>query len=43
MVAQLWAKQITDGNATYSEVPRLLRDRVREILIKSGRSDLVTT
>ena len=42
MIAMLWAQQIMLGKKTFAEVPRLLKDQVREILIDSGCEDLVT-
>ena len=42
MMAMLWAQQIMLGKKTYDEVPRLLKDQVKEILIDSGCEDLVT-
>ena len=42
MMAMLWAQQIMLGKKTYSQVPRLLKDKVKEILIDSGAEDLVT-
>ena len=42
MMAMLWAQQIMLGKKTFAQVPRLLRDKVREILIDSGCEDLVT-
>ena len=42
MMAMLWAQQIMLGKKTYNQVPRLLRDKVKEILIDSGCEDLVT-
>ena len=42
MVAMLWANQIILGNKTYTEVPRLLKAKVKEILIEAGCSELVT-
>lgn len=42
MMAKLWAIQIMLGKKTYDEVPRLLKDQVKEILIDSGCEDLVT-
>ena len=42
MMAKLWAIQIMLGKKTFAEVPRLLKDQVREILIDSGCEDLVT-
>lgn len=41
MMAMLWAQQIMLGKKTFSQVPRLLKDQVREILIDSGCEDLV--
>ena len=42
MMAMLWAQQIMLGKKTYSQVPRLLKDKVKEILIDSGVEELVT-
>ena len=42
MMAMLWAQQIMLGKKTYDQVPRLLKDKVKEILIDSGMEDLVT-
>ncbi|MBT9753761.1 hypothetical protein GPK80_17425, partial [Coprococcus comes] len=42
MIALLWAQQIMLGKKTYSQVPRLLKDKVKEVLIDSGAEDLVT-
>ena len=42
MIAMLWAQQIMLGKKTFDEVPRLLKDQVKEILIDSGCEDLVT-
>ena len=43
MIAMLWAQPIMDGKPgyTFARVPRLLKDQVREILINSGREELV--
>ena len=41
MMAMLWAQQILLGKRTFDEVPRLLRDKVRELLEDSGASELV--
>ena len=40
MVAILWANQIIFGNKTYSEVPRLLKEKVKEILISKDYETL---
>lgn len=42
MMAMLWTQQIMLGKKTYAQVPRLLKDKVREVLIDSGCEDLVT-
>ena len=42
MMAMIWAQQIMLGKKTYAQVPRLLKDKVKEILIDSGCEDLVT-
>ena len=42
MMAMLWAQQIMLGKKTDSQVPRLLKDKVKEVLIDSGAEDLVT-
>lgn len=42
MMAMLWAQQIMLGKKTFDQVPRLLKDQVREILIDSGYEELVT-
>ena len=42
MMAMLWAQQIMLGKKTYEQVPRLLKEQVKEILIDSGCEDLVT-
>ena len=42
MMAMIWAQQIMLGKKTYARVPRLLKDKVKEILIDSGCEELVT-
>ena len=42
MIAMLWAQQIMLGKKIFAQVPRLLKDKVREVLIDSGCEDLVT-
>ncbi len=42
MMAMLWAQQIMLGKKTYEQVPRLLKEQVKEILIDSGYGELVT-
>lgn len=42
MMAMIWAQQIMLGKRTFSQVPRLLKEKVKEILIDSGCEELVT-
>ena len=42
MMAMLWAQQIMLGKKIYAQVPRLLKDKVKEVLIDSGLEELVT-
>lgn len=42
MMAMIWAQQIMLGKKTYAQVPRLLKEKVREVLIDNGCEDLVT-
>lgn len=41
MMAMLWAQQIMLGKKTFAQVPKLLKDAVRQILIDSGMEDLI--
>lgn len=41
MMAMLWAQQIMLGKKTYGQVPRLLKEQVKEILIDSGMEGLI--
>lgn len=47
MMAMLWAQRIMSAptieaaHALWNRVPRLLKERVREILIESGCEDLI--
>lgn len=40
MMAMLWAQQIMLGKKTFDQVPRLLKNQVKEILIDSGLAEL---
>ena len=40
MMAMLWAQKIILGKKAFAEVPRLLKDQVREILQESGLENL---
>ena len=42
MMAMLGAQQIMLGKKTFADVPRLLKDKVKEILMDSGMEELVT-
>ena len=42
MRAMLWAQQVMLGKKTFAQVPRLLKDKVKEILMDSGMEELVT-
>lgn len=42
MMAMLWTQQIMLGKKTYEQVPRLLKEQVKEMLIDSGCENLVT-
>lgn len=41
MMAMLWAQKIILEKKTYAQVPRLLKDKVKEILIESGMEELI--
>ena len=40
MMAMLWAQKIILGKKTYADVPRLLREQVKEVLVESGLEEL---
>lgn len=42
MIAMLWTQKIMLGKKTYDEVPRLLKEQVKEFLIKEGYDNLIT-
>lgn len=42
MMAMLWAQQIMLGKKAYTQVPRLLKEQVKEVLIDSGMEELIT-
>ena len=42
MMVMLWAQQIMLGKKTFDQVPRLLKNGVKEILIDSGCENLIT-
>ena len=41
MMAMLWAQQIMLSKKTYEQVPRLLKEQVKEIPTDSGMEELV--
>lgn len=42
MMAMLWAQKIMLGKKQFADVPRLLKEQVKEILIESGLEELIT-
>lgn len=40
MMAMLWAQQIMLGKKAFAQVPRLLKEQVRELLYDSGMGEL---
>ena len=42
MIAMLWVQNIILERKTYAKVPRLLKEKVKELLIDSGCEELVT-
>lgn len=42
MIAMLWAQRIMNGKKTFADVPRLLKEQVKEILVESGVEELIT-
>ena len=42
MMAMLWTQQILLGKKVYTDVPRLLKPKVKELLIDAGYEKLVT-
>ena len=42
MMAMLWVNQILLGKKAYTDVPRLLKPKVKELLIDAGYEELVT-
>jgi len=41
MVAMLWTNQIILGKKTFAQVPKLLKDQVRELLTDAGMEELI--
>lgn len=39
-MAMLWAQQIMLGKKEFEDVPRLLKEQVKEILVDSGMGEL---
>ena len=42
VMAMLYAQAIINGKKTFADMPRLLKQQVKEILIDSGLPELVT-
>lgn len=36
VMAMLWAQKVISGKKVFSDVPRLLKEQVKEIICKSG-------
>ncbi len=41
MMAMLWAQQIILGKKKFAQVPKLLKEKVEEILVDSGCEELI--
>ena len=41
MMAMLWAQAIMNGRKTFAQVPKLLKEDVRIVLIESGKEELI--
>lgn len=41
MVAMLWVSRIVAGKKTFKDVPRLLKEQVRELLIEAGLEEFI--
>ena len=41
MIAMLWVTRIVAGKKTFADVPRLLKDQVRELLIEAGLEEFI--
>lgn len=41
MMAMLWAQQIMLGKKNFAQVPKLLKEKVKEILVDSGMEELI--
>ena len=41
MMAMLWCQQIILGKKTFSQVPKLLKEQVRQLLVDSGCEELI--
>lgn len=40
-MAKLWVAQIVSNKKTYAQVPRLLKEQVKELLIESNMEHLI--
>ena len=41
MIAKLWVQQIVDGKKTFNQVPNLLKEQVKLLLIEMNKEDLI--
>ena len=42
MMAMLWCQQVLLGRKTYDQIPKLLKEQVKQLLIDAGYENLVT-
>lgn len=40
MIVELWAQKIIDGKKQFKDVPKGLKDRVKQYLINQGKVEL---
>lgn len=41
MIAKLWMQEIIDENKKYTQVPKLLKEQVKILLIDEGHEELI--
>lgn len=41
MIAKLWMQEIIDENKKYTQVPKLLKEQVKILLIDAGHEELI--
>ena len=40
-IAKIWAKNIVEGNKTFNDVPKKLKEYVKEWLIELGKEEFI--